>query len=222
MPETLLRERVQRVEVGRLDLRRALGPDEPQRVFELAPPVGVARALVAVRDRRVDDDERGLRRHRHEPELERPAVEQDRLALAAEHRSGLVEDPARHADGAQLGPLAGERECERLELEPGDRAQREGDRHLERRGRREPGAGRQIGAHGSGEADRRPAEQVELDRDRLGVPRPALSSEGRRRRPRTAAAEPACSDESEISVPSAWTSTETPYWIATGRTSPPL
>ena len=50
MAQPLLRERVQLVEVGRVDLGRALGPDEPQRVLELAPPVGVARALVAVRD----------------------------------------------------------------------------------------------------------------------------------------------------------------------------
>ena len=176
---------------------------------------------MAVRDRRVDDDERGLRRHRHELELERPAVEQDRLALAAEHGRGLVEDPARDADGAQLGSLTRERERERVELEAGDRAQRQRDEHLERRRRREAGTGRQIGAHGAGEADRRPSEQVELDGHCLRVPRPALS----RGPPPSAGnggAAPACSDESEISGPSVWISTETPYWIATGRTSPPL
>ena len=65
--------------------------------------------------------------------LERAAVEQDRLAGPPEKRCGLVEDPARNADGAQLGAPARLGELERLDLELGDRAERERDRDLERR-----------------------------------------------------------------------------------------
>ena len=101
--------------------------------------------------------------------LERRAVEEDRGVGPAEDARRLVEDPARHPDRPQLGPLAGEGELERLELEVGRRAEREGDPHLERGGRGEAGTGRHGRVDPRGQAERRSAETGELGGDRLAV-----------------------------------------------------
>ena len=176
---------------------------------------------MAVRDAGVDDDERGLGRDRDEPLLERAAVEQDGMALATEQRRRLVEDPARHADRSQLGALARERELERLEHEVRNRTERKPDRDLERRRRREARPDRQVDADRSGEADRRPAEQVELGRDGLRVASPAPCS-----RAATVGGEglaaPKRSETSDTKPSVGVASSEMPCWIATGSTSPPL
>ncbi len=132
--------------------------------LQLAAAVGVRRRLVTVRHARVDDDERRSLRHRHEPVLERPGVDQHGVPWAAEQRRRLVEDPDRDADRARLRALACQRELEWLEL-----------------------AGREIRGHPGREPDRRPAELGELGRQLLRVPRAAP----RRARSRPARARPA-------------------------------
>ena len=69
--------------------------------------------------------------------------------------------------------LAGQAsELERLQLPVGNRAKSEGDRDLERGGRREAGAGGKIRRHGSDQSHGRPAEGCKLGRDRLRVASP--------------------------------------------------
>src|SRR5262249_2241413 len=122
----------------------------------------VAGALEPALDAGLEDDETHVRRHRHEAMLERAAVEQDRSAPAAEDRAGLVEDPAGHADGPELGALAGERQLERLELEVGDDAEGERDRDLERGRRREARTRREVRRDRALEPDRRTPERGQL------------------------------------------------------------
>src|SRR5437763_755596 len=105
--------------------------------------------------------------------LERARVEKERMAGAAEQRGCLVHDPARHADRRALRALQRAREVERLERELCDSAQRRSDRHLERRGRREPGADRQVRVNGAGDAHGRPPEPGQFRLDRRHVPLPA-------------------------------------------------
>jgi len=73
---------------------------------------------------------------------ERRTVEEYRDAGPSEDARCLVEDPARLPDRAQLGPLAGEGELERLELEAGRGAEGERDPRFEGRRRGEAGAPR--------------------------------------------------------------------------------
>ena len=95
------------------------------------------------------------------------------MARQTEQTRGLVEDAARLADRSQLCSLAEQRQLERLQLEAGDRAERERDRDLECRRGRKPRAGGQVRADRAGEPDRRPPHLVELGGDRLRIPRPA-------------------------------------------------
>jgi len=146
---------------------------------------------VTVLDAGVDDDECRLPRHGDEPVLERAAVEQDRVALTPEQRRGLVENPARHADRAQLCTLTCERQLERLELEVGDGAERKPDGDLERSRGREARADRQVRRQRAAEPDRRASEEVELGGDGLRVAHPAFrcrSAPVRRERRRSAEA----------------------------------
>ena len=99
--------------------------------------------------------------------LERGAVEQDRGAFAPEHACRLVENAARHSDSAQLRPLAGQRELERLELEARDGTQSECDRDLEGRGGREAGPGREVRRDRADQANGGPADGGKLGGDRL-------------------------------------------------------
>ena len=143
-------------------------------MLELASPVGVARALVAVRDRRVDDDECRARRHRDGRCSSVPQSSRIASPSRPSTRRGLVEDPARHADGAQLGALAGAararaarprtRRPRRARARPTPRAPPT-TRARRRSGRSE--------SHRPRQPDRRPAEQIELGGDRLRVARPA-------------------------------------------------
>ena len=142
-------------------------------------------------------------------------------ALATEERRGLVEDPARHADRPQLGPLARKRELERIELELRDRAECEPDGDLERSRRREARPHRQVRGDRSGETDRRPPEQMQLGGDRLRVARPAGGSRTASVRIERRCGTESLRDERHVG-PARATSSEIPCWIATGSTSPPL
>ena len=123
--------------------------------LQLGAAVRVAGRLVAVRDARVDDHERGLLRHADEPVLERSAVEQHRVAFPAEQRRRLVEDADRSADGAELGAAAGLGKVDRLEAPVRDLAERERDGDLERGRRRQARPGRQVRAYLTLQPDRR-------------------------------------------------------------------
>ena len=159
-----------------VDLGGAGGTDEPQRLLQLASPLGVGGVLETPWDAGVDDQERGVRRNADQPVLERVAVEQDRALVGSEQARRLVEDPARNAHGPQLRPLAEEGELERLELEVGDGAERERERHLEGGGRREPRSGREVGRDRARQADRGPTCVGELGGHRLRVSRPSPSA----------------------------------------------
>ena len=80
--------------------------------------------------------------------------------------------PRRHPDGPVLGSLRGAREVERLELELGDRAQCDGDRDLERGGRRQSGADRQRRVNRPFDADWCAPEIRKLRLDRGRIPSP--------------------------------------------------
>ena len=95
-------------------------------------------------------------------------------SAGSEQARGLVEDAARDAHRPQLGPLAEEGELERIELEAGDRAQRERDRHFEGGGRREPRSRREVGRDRASHSDRGPTCVGELGGHRLHVARPSL------------------------------------------------
>ena len=81
-----------------------------------------------------------LVRQRDRLDLERAAIDQERAARAACDGGELIHDPAGDARRKLLGALAGEGELRRRQLEVRDVAQRERERHLQRRRRREPGA----------------------------------------------------------------------------------
>ena len=149
--------------------------DEPAAHARAGAPLGVGGVLEAPGNTGVDDQERGLGRDADEPVLERTAVEQDRALVGSEQARGLVEDAARHADRPQLRPLAEEGELERLELEVGDRAERERERDLEGGGRREACSRREVGRDRARQTDRRPTGVGELGGHRLHVSRPSLA-----------------------------------------------
>ena len=71
-----------------------------------------------------------------------------------------------------LGSLRRARKLQRVELEVGDRTQCDGDRNLERGGRRQPSADRQGRVNRSLDADGRAPEVGELRLDGGGVPSP--------------------------------------------------
>ena len=112
----------------------ALDVAHPARVagLELASPLRVAGLGELTPHPRVDDQQRDPRRQRDRLVLERAGVEQDCVPGEAEYARALVEDPTGDADRAQLRALAGERELEGLQLEPGNGAEREADGDLER------------------------------------------------------------------------------------------
>ena len=89
-----------------------------------------------------------------------------------EQRRRLIHDSRRNTDGSVLGPLHGACELERLQLELGNRAQCDGDRDLERSGRRQSGADRQRRMNCPFDADGRTPEIRKLRLDRRRVPSP--------------------------------------------------
>ena len=127
-------------------------------------------------DAGVEDQERGARRSVDQPVLERTAVEQDRALGRSEEARRLVEDAARDSHRPELRPLAEEGELERIELEVGNRAERERNRHLEGSGRREPRSRGKVGRDRARQANRRPAGIAELGGDPLHVSRPSVGA----------------------------------------------
>ena len=115
----------------------------------------------------MNDDDRRVVRDAHVAKLERAAVDQQRVVGARSDRSELVHHARRNAGGEVLGLLTGERELDGRELAA---AERERDRDLECRARREPGARRDGGREHAVDASSR--------RDHLSncvdVPRPVV------------------------------------------------
>ena len=67
----------------------------------------------------MEDQHRQPRRQPDRLDLERTAVDQERVVVLAGERRELIHDPARYARRNVLGFLAGEREVEARELESG-------------------------------------------------------------------------------------------------------
>ena len=176
VPQPPSRDVVQSDERSGVDVGGTGRADDLQGVLELAAPLGVGGVLEAPRDAGADDQERGVAWNVDQPVLERVAVEEDRTFAGSEQARGLVEDAARDAHRPQLGPLAEEGEFERIELEAGDRAQRERDRHFEGGGRREPRSRREVGRDRAPHSDRGSTSVGELGGHRLHVARPSLYS----------------------------------------------
>jgi hypothetical protein len=94
--------------------------------------------------------------------LQRRAVEQQRVPRTPEQRRRLVEDPRWNTRRRPLGALARPGDLQRLELEARDLAQRQRHGDLERAGRAEPGALREICVDAPAQPDGRPAERSQL------------------------------------------------------------
>ena len=158
--------------LGSLDrhLRRPCAAEGGQRPLELRPPSRIARMLEAVPNARVEDDHDQPGRQQHEPVLLGAAVEEERMTAPCQQRSSRVHQPNGHPDRTPLRLLGDARELDPGQLEPRRPAEREGDRHRERRRRRQPGAHR----HGRGDRSLKPCGRAaplaqELrDRGRIG------------------------------------------------------
>ena len=86
--------------------RRVQAADRRDGAVALRPALVVLRRLQLVRRAAVADDKPQVRRERHMPDVQRSAVEEDRLSGDAGRRRELVHHPGLDADIAVLGPLA--------------------------------------------------------------------------------------------------------------------
>ena len=128
--------------------RRRVAQDaqaEPARHLEtLGAALRIGRGLEHAGDARVHDDDRERRGERKVFDVERAAIEKQRVTGAAVDRRHLVLDPAGHSSCDVFRLLGRERKLvgiERLAREVGER---ERARDFERRARRQPRADRHV------------------------------------------------------------------------------
>ena len=184
VPQPAAGDLVEAVESRGVDLGRARDAHQAECVLELGPALRIGRVLEAALDAGVGDQQAGALRHRDETVSEGRAVEHDRRPVPPEEAGGLVEDPARDSDRAQLCALAGEGELEGSSSNPAAAHSASATATSSGGGGREARPGRQVRRELPGDADRRPPEQ------RRARPRPPAHSgpirqrAGRRRRRR--------------------------------------
>ena len=169
-----------RLRLGGAQRRRAVRADRRQRPFELEASVAVAAGLERVPHPGVEDDERDAGWQRDESVLLGPAVEQQRVPLAAEQRARRVHQPHRNADRESLGRLRDPGQLDARQLVRGSAREREADRHGQCRRRGHPCPDRDGGDDLAVQPGDRDAVLAEQPYHRGDVSAPALGRDRRR------------------------------------------
>ena len=117
--------------------------------LHLGTALGIGGVLESARDRRIEHEDPDPRRQPDGLDVERSAVDSQRVAGNSERRGELIHRSAGHTDGTVLGPLTGEREILRVGRQTRDAAERRGEGDLERSRGRNARADRDVGADGS-------------------------------------------------------------------------